>query len=159
MWMLWWGGGINSHAEQANKRMCGWQSAPQQAMKALRYKYLEFQLLSRRSQCRLCTEKRPVWTQKPFYSVRSRATANACAVDPPQTKNRGGARPVAALHSYASCARCDLWERSSACAMVNQYYDSSHSCLFCYYAKGSHFYPLLVLRVDDGCSWYQPWTH
>ena len=32
--MLWGGGGINSHAEQANKRMCGWQSAPQQAVKA-----------------------------------------------------------------------------------------------------------------------------
>ena len=26
--MLWGGGGINSHAEQANKWMCGWQSAP-----------------------------------------------------------------------------------------------------------------------------------
>jgi len=30
--MLWGGGGINSHAVQANKQMCGWQSAPQQAM-------------------------------------------------------------------------------------------------------------------------------
>jgi len=30
--MLWGGGGINSHADQANKWMCGWQSALQQAM-------------------------------------------------------------------------------------------------------------------------------
>ena len=63
--MLWGGGGIDSHPEQGNKRMCGWQSAPQQAIKAFWYKYLEFQLLSRRSQCGLCTENRLGPTQKP----------------------------------------------------------------------------------------------
>ena len=70
-----------------------WIWQPQLGHTQNKENYLEFQLLYCRSreQCHtsgLCIENRPMWTQKPFCSVRSRARSRAIVLPRSQTRVR-----------------------------------------------------------------------